>query len=300
MLGGIVMQVLEMKIPPLPQLLTVGHAVWRPGNQHFKRRFELFDLLFVVGGALYMTEEGQPYTVKPGQLLILEGGLEHWGHQACVEDTEIYWLHLKQESTYRKIGMETVPWSSMLPQGTDKDLVPNEQHVYLPKYANIDLNDAIPLLEEMVGIHRTLCRENAVLLHAKLAELLVKLQEGLRSKQMSRSMRICEEMKQVLHRRFREPFEAEELERLLHYNLDYAARCLKRHTGMSPLKYQHYLRIEEAKRLLRHSSFTVGEIGAQVGYSDDNYFIRMFRTKVGISPGAYRQSYGDGRGLEVL
>lgn len=289
-----------MKIPPLPQLLTVGHAVWRPGDQHFKRRFGLFDLLIVVRGTLYMTEEGQPYAIQPGQLLILEGGLEHWGHQGCTDNTEVYWLHLKQEAAYRNIALESVTWSSMLPQGTDRDIVPTEQHVYLPKYANIDLDATIPLLEEMVEIHRTLCRENAMLLHAKLAELLVRLQEGLRNKQMSRSMRMCEQLKQVLHQRFREPFDAEELERSLHYNFDYAARCLKRHTGMSPLKYQHFLRIEEAKRLLRHTSLTVGEIGAQVGYSDDNYFIRMFRTKMGLSPGAYRQADGERHGLEVL
>ncbi|MFK7694524.1 helix-turn-helix domain-containing protein [Paenibacillus sp. HJGM_3] len=294
------MQVLEMTIPPLPQLLTVGHAVWRAGDQHFRRRFGLFDVLFIVRGTLHMTEEGQPYDIQAGQLLILEAGLEHWGHRSCSEPTEIFWLHLRQEAPYRSIPMESVSWSSMLPQGTDRDLVPNEQHVYLPKYAHVDMDGLLPLLKEMVEIHRTLCRENAMLLHAKLAELLVRLQQGLRNKQVSRSMSMCEQLKKVLHRRFREPFDAGELERELHYNFDYAARCLKRHTGMSPLKYQHYLRIEEAKRLLRHSSMTVGEIGAQVGYADDNYFIRMFRRTAGLSPGAYRQADGERHGFEAL
>ncbi len=284
------MQVLELFIPPFPSLLTVGHSVWRSGDQHFRRAFEVYDLLIVAKGTLYMTEKGQPYEVKPGELLLLEPGLQHWGHHPCKELTEVYWVHLKHSLPCRSIDSNSIPWSAILPQGTDQDIAPTEQHLYLPKYASIDLISIRPLLDEMVALHRTLCQENAAYLQAKLAELLVRLQAGLKDEKVSRSMRICEEMKVALQRTYTEPFDAQALEHTLHYNLDYAARCLKRHTGMSPLKYQHYLRIEEAKRLLRQSGLTVGEIGARVGYSDDNYFIRMFRERIGVSPGVYRQS----------
>ncbi|WP_127584926.1 helix-turn-helix transcriptional regulator [Paenibacillus koleovorans] len=289
------MEILELLIPPLPQLLTVGHTTWKPGNQHFKRRFDLYDVLFVVRGKFYMTEEEIAYEIGPGQILVLESGLEHWGHRPCEEETEIYWVHLKHAPPSRKVNFNAVPWSSVLPQGTDKDLFPTEQPFYIPKYANIDLHSVVPVLNEIVHLHRTLCRENAVLLHVKLGQLLVLLQAGLRGSMTSRSYTVCEEMKQALHQSYTEPFNAEALERTLHYNLDYASRCLKRHTGMSPLQYQHYLRIEEAKRLLRHSPLTIGEIGAKVGYSDDNYFIRTFKSKTGFSPGAYRRIYVEHR-----
>ncbi|MDF2668601.1 MAG: AraC family transcriptional regulator [Paenibacillus sp.] len=284
------MQVLELFIPPMPSLLTVGHSLWRPGGQHFRRSFEVFDMLIVVKGNLYMTEEGRPYEVGPGELLLLEPGLQHWGHESCKEQTEVYWVHFKHNLSYRSIDSHSIRWSAILPQGTDQDITPTEQHLYLPKYANIDLIRIRPLLDEMVALHRTLCKENASYLQAKLAELLVGLQVGLKREKISRSMSICEELKRALQLSYTEPFDAQALERTLHYNFDYAARCLKRHTGMSPLKYQHYLRIEEAKRLLSHSVLTVGEIGTRVGYSDDNYFIRMFRARIGVSPGVYRQS----------
>lgn len=41
---------LEFPIPPLPQFVTVGHAVWSPGDRHFARTFNVYDLLLVKRG----------------------------------------------------------------------------------------------------------------------------------------------------------------------------------------------------------------------------------------------------------
>ena len=35
---------LEFAIPPLPQFVTAGHAVWKPGDRHFARTFGVYDL----------------------------------------------------------------------------------------------------------------------------------------------------------------------------------------------------------------------------------------------------------------
>ena len=50
------------------------------------------------------------------------------------------------------------------------------------------------------------------------------------------------------------------------------------------------LRIEEAKRLLRESNLPVYAISDQVGFSDYNYFCRVFKKEVGISAKKYRNS----------
>lgn len=74
---------LEFAIPPLPQFVTVGHAVWSPGDRHFARTFGVYDLLLVKRGTLYMTEQDKEYAVGPGKLLVLEAGLPHAGHRPC-------------------------------------------------------------------------------------------------------------------------------------------------------------------------------------------------------------------------
>jgi quercetin dioxygenase-like cupin family protein len=87
------MLALQLPIPPLPQFITIGHSIWRSGDIHFRRNFQVFDVLFIHKGTLFMTENDIPYEIKAGNILVLEAGKTHWGHQHCVEDTEIYWLH---------------------------------------------------------------------------------------------------------------------------------------------------------------------------------------------------------------
>jgi AraC-like DNA-binding protein len=285
------MEIVQLNIPPLPQFLTMGHSVWKPGMQHFERSFEVYDLLFVCSGAQYMTEEGNEYEIKSGEMLLLEPGRTHCGYLPCKEDTSIYWLHFKHERPVATMAEKHIPWSTLVSRGTDSDLVPSQQSLFLPKYGEIDMNPLIPTLEDMLRLRDSLTLEHAVDLQVALGRLLSQLQAGLRANRRStRSYAIAEQVKLFLRERLSEPFQAQLLADQLHFDFDYVARCLKKHTGMSPLQYHHLMRIEEAKRQLVHSSIPVQEIAAHVGFQDYNYFIRLFRKTVGLTPGQFRQS----------
>ncbi|MED5019852.1 hypothetical protein P9847_21400 [Paenibacillus chibensis] len=102
------MQCLELAIPPLPFLLTVGHAIWMPGNCHYERCFDVYDVILVKKGAMYMKEDQREYVIAGGQMLVLEPGRTHVGTQACTEETEVYWvissMHLRLERSKQKIS----------------------------------------------------------------------------------------------------------------------------------------------------------------------------------------------------
>jgi transcriptional regulator GlxA family with amidase domain len=75
-----------------------------------------------------------------------------------------------------------------------------------------------------------------------------------------------------------------------------AERTFKRRfgkaTGLSPLEYVHTLRLEEAKQMLEAGDEPVEAVAEAVGYEDAAFFSRMFRRRVGISPGRYRRRFG--------
>lgn len=59
-------------------------------------------------------------------------------------------------------------------------------------------------------------------------------------------------------------------------------------TGISPVEYIISLRIQRACELLTTTDYTVTQISAICGYPDVLYFIRLFKRKTGVTPGAYR------------
>jgi transcriptional regulator GlxA family with amidase domain len=68
-------------------------------------------------------------------------------------------------------------------------------------------------------------------------------------------------------------------------------------TGMSPLDYIHALRLEEAKQILETHDLPIEAVALEVGYQDNGFFGRMFRLRVGMTPGQYRRRFGNLRAL---
>ncbi len=62
-------------------------------------------------------------------------------------------------------------------------------------------------------------------------------------------------------------------------------------TGYSPMEYVQTLRIEEAKQMLEATTDSIEAIAIEVGYEDPNFFRRLFKRKVGITPARYRQRF---------
>jgi transcriptional regulator GlxA family with amidase domain len=62
-------------------------------------------------------------------------------------------------------------------------------------------------------------------------------------------------------------------------------------TGYAPMEYVQTLRIEEAKHLLETTRDPVETVAVAAGYEDPNFFRRLFKRKVGITPARYRQRF---------
>lgn len=284
------MDCLQLIVPPVPQFLTVGHSTWNPGDRHFRRNFQVYDMLLVKKGTLYMTEEGQAYEVGSQQMLILEAGRTHWGHQACEENTEIYYIHFVHPHPCSYIEAKDIRWSTILPKDTHEATIPSKQLMFLPKFNTINLSGLLPILDDMVSIHNNFTLYGALRIHTLLAQLFTALQSDLMTnKHSSRSAQISKKVEEFLQRNLQNPFSTEVIENEIKLNFDYLARCLKKHTGMSPLNYLHYRRIEEAKKLLFQTDLPIPDIAAHVGIPDYNYFIRIFRKSERMPPGAFRR-----------
>jgi AraC family transcriptional regulator len=72
----------------------------------------------------------------------------------------------------------------------------------------------------------------------------------------------------------------------------YFTRLFQQETGMPPARFLSALRIDEAKRLLLSTSYTVADISHYVGYNSPGSFTARFKSTVGMSPAAYRQMGG--------
>lgn len=69
----------------------------------------------------------------------------------------------------------------------------------------------------------------------------------------------------------------------------YVCTLFKNDTGMTLNQYLTEYRMERAKKLLADPRYKIVDISAKVGYSDGNYFGKIFKRVCGMSPSEYRE-----------
>lgn len=66
------------------------------------------------------------------------------------------------------------------------------------------------------------------------------------------------------------------------------SRMFKKQLGVGFTEYVNAKRIEYAKELLLTTSYSVRDISMKAGFTNDNYFSRIFKAMVGVSPTVFR------------
>lgn len=74
-------------------------------------------------------------------------------------------------------------------------------------------------------------------------------------------------------------------------NPSYASRCFSQKHGITLTEYIHKVRINRARVLLHSTSAPINNIAINVGYIDVNYFFRVFKKQVGVTPKDYRKMH---------
>lgn len=71
----------------------------------------------------------------------------------------------------------------------------------------------------------------------------------------------------------------------------YLSRIFKRRTGVNINVYINKVRVEQAKNNLILSHDSIADIALRVGFSDPNYFSKVFTQIIGISPTEFRRRF---------
>lgn len=93
----------------------------------------------------------------------------------------------------------------------------------------------------------------------------------------------------IIHEKYPYLYGVDELADKLEVTKHHLIREFTKHTGISPGRYLTKTRIKNAIELFAEPDYTIEVIGQLVGYSNGNYFCKVFRSETGLSPGEYRK-----------
>jgi AraC-like DNA-binding protein len=140
------------------------------------------------------------------------------------------------------------------------------------------------LLKEISFCEIKLIRNLALALSLMMGEILDNM-EPLYSANLSRRGKI----EMYIKREFRSTVSLEDLANFMCLSTSRISQLLKEYFNKGFAELLNEQRLGQSEKLLANSYFTIETIARECGFRDSSYFFRVFKTKFGISPGAYRK-----------
>lgn len=246
----------------------VSPGKWR----HMTRISNDHVLIFVKTGVLQIEEEGEPFTVRPGETLLLSPGRRHAGSSDEAEGLTYFWLHFHVSE-----GGMPVAGGTPLP-------LPRRTVVSRPEY--LETLFRLYIADSASG--RMNPRSGALLIGLILSEISAPTPSAHQTAAATLANRASSYLRAHIH----DPLTTSAIAAALGCNPEYLSRVYHRTYRCTVTQAIHEARMESAKHALINSGMNVAEIARFCGYALPGYFIRVFRRSIGMTPGAFRRLYG--------
>ena len=109
-------------------------------------------------------------------------------------------------------------------------------------------------------------------------------------KKAEKSTKTIASAREYINKNYNTDISLDDVSREVNISPYYFSKLFKDETGEGFVEYLTNLRIEKAKELLSGTSYSMKEICQMVGYTDPNYFSRIFKKNVGVTPTEYKEN----------
>ena len=99
---------------------------------------------------------------------------------------------------------------------------------------------------------------------------------------------VADSISEYIRKNYKEDISLQDVAGYMNYSDAYFCRIFKQCFEKSFLGYLTEYRVERAKELLEDISTNIKDVSINVGYRDSNYFAKVFKRIVGITPTEYR------------
>ena len=270
---------LHLTIPLALKAQNAGLFVSRGGAMHPTRVIASHELIFIKQGELVMWEDDLVFCLAAGDILHLWPGRRHGSTQAMPLGLKFYWIHFEiEDNVLASHAGDSQAFSSILsmPQ-TNRTVRPEKlEQLFLI------------FLEDQVAGNLQPCAAN-LLLTLMLVESSHPAENS--SVELDTVRTVATWAHTYIKLNYDSPITAGKVANAIGYNADYVERTYHQVYKCTLTDAIHQRRIHVACQYLLDTQNTVEQIAFKCGFSDPDYFRRIFRRYIQMSPRMYRKEY---------
>lgn len=288
--------ILHFISPPIPYFVDCGHATYTAGDVHINRIcIGVFDLIVVLKGILPIGEDDTTWELREGEILILRPDGYHYGSAPCTGDTKIIWIHFQTFGSWKEcLSMdECLDNQAELIESHKQKAYLNHADVcsiFIPKTMKIT-GKAMEVLDLFFEQEHEPQSMRNWKRQASFQLFLQHLDRDLASPSDATAIQLAEKIELFIRHNYTSGITNSMLQKELNYHPNYLAKSMLKVYGMTPMAYLQNYRLEQSKRLLLQTSWSVARIAEEVGFHHVSHYSSCFSKKEGLSPSAFRRKF---------
>ena len=247
------------------------------------------EIIYLAKGTAVYRVEDREFAVRAGEAIIVHPGEHHSGFNDNSQETCYYSIVFK------------LSWLSslQLDRIQDQFVGPIQQgDIRLPSYLSLTgpNTDILDVLRHILSCYKLRMPAYEMSLKGLMFQLFAEIyQKGLVEKSVEgrthQGRELHLQIKLVLNYMEEHCHERLDLDRLasvVSLSRSHFCKFFKTQTGMRPMEYLNYIRVNKAANLLLTGSYNVLEAALESGYQNVSYFAKWFKIYMNMSPSEYK------------
>lgn len=236
------------------------------------------ELVYIAKGKAVFTISQQDFSVKKGDVLVVERGLIHSAVSDEDDPSDIFSCSITDYKIYDRERNTLLKKPNLVPvreaggQRTFLETCWKELLRYL------DMNDrtSVSICNMIVG---------------SIAGIYYSLFEEQDRTYVMPEHHFTYDIMIFIYGHYFENITLDRLAKEFHMSVGHISHEFSKMFGISPINYAINLRIDQAKWLLIQSNLSIKEIASEVGYQNIQHFTKIFQKRTGYLPAEYQNKY---------
>jgi AraC-like DNA-binding protein len=276
------------------KFVSCGHFHSEEPWIHTKRNLDSFEVIIGAGGTAFIQQDEDRFEVTAGKVLLLLSGHTHCGFAVSEQKVSFYWMHFKCRRAYEVLD-EKAAAAQMNPLKINRYSGGLADSILVPIFMASSNHERLTIqFRQLLHFANTVGYTHLMqdyLLTLILTELTQQSINSFGESLLEHGDGRIENMIEWLRIHLDREISIKELAEQFGFNKDYLTRWFKNRTGETVRRYINGMKILRAMELLCDSSLSVKEIAFSLGFKDEKYFMKLFKSYENLTPSEYRNSF---------
>lgn len=249
---------------------------------HYERKKNEFILYVIIDGSFYLKTDDVKQELKKGDVFLMKPNVHHIGYRPAA--VKFFWLHFTMDETIFLNQKQAEEFIRLTPE--DKIILPE-------KFTLKKIENFVTLINQIIHFFK---KEDVKIPKFLATALLIDLSnqfssEKEKNQENTPAKRRFDEIVAYIDANYGENLSITNLAEMFDYNKVYLNKLFKKYLHVTLKEYIIDSKLRASEFLLLSSTDTIAAIAHECGFTNEFYFMKLFKKKYGFTPTTYRNNY---------